>query len=83
MILLKDLFEVADQEDAQISFVVKSANINLRETDALEISDEKTQALLQSVKGFTPQEDEQILQQLDIQMSTRFNGIQIVDLAAS
>ena len=83
MILLKDLFEVADQEDAQISFVVKSANINLRETDALEISDEKTQALLQSVKGFTPQEDEQILQQLDIQMSTRFNGIQIVDLAAT
>lgn len=59
---LESLFTKSEEKDDQIGFLVKNANINFREVNAMEISDQKTVGLLDRITKFTPEEDAQILQ---------------------
>jgi len=47
------LFSKVEQEDSQIAFTISKSNINMREVDSLELSDEATIARLDKVLNFT------------------------------
>ena len=68
-----DLFDhfAQKEEREQISFTVMNADIDPAEIQKISIDDEKSVELFEVVKGFTPDQDMQILKILDEQLQNK------------
>ena len=78
---IASLFTKAEGESSQIAFTVKNKVINMREIEQIEVSDPSTTELLEKVKTFKSDEDEQILSQLDKQIASTFESKDINNLS--
>jgi len=52
------LFSRQEAEDSQIAFTVSKTNIDMREIEQIELSDEQTKQNLERVQNFTQDEDD-------------------------